>query len=162
VVYRDLIVALGGQAPATPAEVFAQIPGYAGIDYAGLAADGAFAAVSVKPALVVPKVVSVQVEAGKLALLTGAALYHCGTMSQYGEGTVAACPEGYIELSTADAARMKIEDEAEVTVSSALGTIKLKARISLRVAEGVAFAPYHFALNQVWDGAAVTGVTVTK
>jgi len=160
--YGDLIRALGGQAPATPAEAFAQIPAYAGISYSVLAADGVFVPVAVKPVLVVPAVSSVQIESGKLALLTGAALYHCGTMSQYGEGTVAACPEGYIELSYADAGRMKIEDGAEVTVTSASGSVKLKARLSLRMAEGVAFAPYHFAANQIWAGAVATGVTVSK
>lgn len=161
-VYGDLIVALGGQAPVAPAEVFAQIQAYAGIDYAALAADGVFATVAVKPALVLPKPATVQIEAGKLALLTGAALYHCGTLSKFGEGTVAACPEGYIELSHADANRMKIEDGAEVTVASANGTVKLKARLSLRMAEGVAFAPYHFAINQIWAGSGVTSVTVSK
>jgi len=161
-VYGDLIHALGGQASATPAEVFAQIPAYAGIDYAALAADGVFAPVAVKPVLVLPVAAAAQVEPGKIALLTGAALYHCGTMSLYGEGTVAACPEGYIELSHADAARMKIADGDDVNVTSASGTVKLKARLSLRMAEGVAFAPYHFAINQVWSGATVTGVTVSK
>lgn len=161
-VYGDLIVALGGQAPANQAEVFAQIPAYAGIDYAALVANGAFAPVAVTPALVLPAVTAVNVEPGKLALLVGAALYHCGTMSQYGEGTVAACSEGYIELSIADAGRMEIEDCTEVTVASALGSMKLKARVSLRVAEGVAFAPYHFGINQIWAGSGVTSVTVSK
>lgn len=161
-VYGDLIRLLGGQAPATQAAAFAQIPAYAGIDYAALAADGVFAQVTVKPALVMPSAAAIQVETGKLALLTGAALYHCGTLSQYGEGTVAACPEGYIELSPSDAARMKIEDGGDVTVASASGSLKLKARVSLRMAEGVAFAPYHFGVNQVWAGATVTSVTISK
>lgn len=161
-VYSDLIAALGGQAPATPAEAFAQIQAYAGIDYAALAADGCFAPVAVKPALVLPTVSAAQVEAGKIALLTGAALYHCGTMSLYGEGTVAACPEGYIELSYSDAARLQIADGADVTVASNSGSITLKARHSLRMSEGVAFAPYHFAINQIWSGGAVTSVTVSK
>ncbi len=161
-VYGDLIRALGGQAPTTPADAFAQIPAYAGIEYAALADDGAFAPVAVKPALVLPVAAATQVEAGKIALLTGAALYHCGTMSHYGEGTVAACPEGYLELSYADAARLQIADGVEVTVASNEGSITLQARISLRMPEGVAFAPYHFAINQVWSGAVVTSVTVSK
>ncbi|MGB4598777.1 MAG: molybdopterin-dependent oxidoreductase [Trichlorobacter sp.] len=164
-VYGDLISALGGQAPVTPAEAFTQIPAYAGIDYASLKADGTFASVAIKPALVLPVAPALQVESGKLALLTGAALYHCGTLSQYGEGTVAVCPEGYLELSHADASRMQIADGAVVTVASANGSVKLKARVSLRMAEGVVFAPYHFAssaINQVWTGAAVTSVTISK
>ena len=130
-----------------------------------MAADGVFAAVSVKPQLSVPATAVVTVEAGKIALLTGAALYHCGTQSLYGEGTVAACADGYVELSTADAGRLQIEDGADVTVASSAGSVKLKARVSLRMPEGVAFAPYHFAatpINQVWSGAAVTSVTISK
>ncbi len=162
-VYGDLIAALGGQAPATPAAVFAQIAAYAGIDYAALGADGHFASVAVSPALVMPIAPPAAIlESGKIALLTGAALYHCGTLSQYGEGTVAACPEGYIELSCADAGRIQIADGVAVTVTSNSGAITLKARVSSRLPEGVAFAPYHFAVNQVWSGAGVTSVTVSK
>ena len=78
---------------------------------------------------------------------------------------MAVCPEGYLELSHADASRMQIADGAVVTVASANGSVKLKARVSLRMAEGVVFAPYHFAssaINQVWTGAAVTSVTISK
>lgn len=161
-VYADLIQLLGGQAPATPAEAFAQIPAYAAVRYEDIAADGCFVQTAPKATLVVPATTEITIESGKLALLTGAALYHCGTLSHYGEGTVAACPEGYLELSKSDAARLSIEDGAEVTLSSGQGSISLKAHISLRMPEGVVFAPYHFAINKVWAGSAVTSVTVSK
>ena len=164
-VYAELITALGGQAPATPAEAFAQIAAYAGIDYASLAADGQFAAVRTAPQLVLPKAVHKSVESGKYALLTGAALYHCGTQSLYGEGTIAACPTGYVELSRSDAQKANIEDGDQVKVASATGSMTLQARVTLRMPNGVVFAPYHFAdnpINQVWAGAAVTTVTISK
>lgn len=164
-VYGDLIRLLGGQPAATQAEAFAQITAYAGISYTGLGEDGAFATVTLQPAQVVPKVTAVNVEAGKFTLLTGAALYHCGTMSLYGEGTVSVCGESYVEISRTDAAKMNIAEGAEVKLTSSTGTVSVKACISPRMSEGVLFAPYHFAdasINTVWSGAAITGVTISK
>jgi len=120
---------------------------------------------SVIPQLVLPKCAMPKVEAGKLALLVGAALHHCGTLSQFGEGPLSVSPEGYLEISRSDAARMKIVDDDEVAVSTASGTVRLKARVSPRMSEGVVFSPYHFAgnpINQIWSGAAVTSVTISK
>ena len=165
----SLIAKLGGQAPAVPSAVFdemaAATQGYAGLTYASLGDEGAFAAVTVKPAFVAPKVGSVAPEAGKLALLTGSALYHNGTLSQFGEGPMYVCPEGYIELSRGDAAKLKIVNDDLLNITSASGSVKLKARISPRMPEGVLFTPYHFgaaAINQVWTGAPVTWVTLAK
>ncbi|MDD2499909.1 MAG: molybdopterin-dependent oxidoreductase [Geobacter sp.] len=164
-VYGDLIRLFGGQPAATQAEVFAQIAAYAGISYAGLGEGGAFATVTLQPVQMVPKITVANVEAGKFTLLTGAALYHCGTMSLHGEGTVSVCGESYVEISRADAANMNITEGAEVKLTSSTGTVSVKARISPRMSEGVLFAPYHFAeasINTVWSGAAVTGVTISK
>lgn len=169
-IFADLIVKLGGQAPATPASVFTQIaadtPGYAGMSYVTLRNEGAFAPVAVTPALVVPHVATpVAAESGKLAMVTGSALYHSGTLSQYGEGPMHVCPEGYVELSRKDAARYKVVDKELVTVTSAAGGIKVKAKVTSRMPEGVVFMPYHFSaapVNTIWNGAAVTMVTVTK
>lgn len=164
-VYGDLIRTLGGQAAVSPAEAFAGIAAYAPISYADLSADGAFVPVTIIPRLVVPVVGAGSVEAGKLAFLSGAALYHCGTLSQYGEGPLAVCPEGYLEVSRQDATLHKLADDDEVTVTSAAGSIKLKVRVSLRMPAGVVFSPYHFRanpINRMWSGAAVTGVTISK
>lgn len=168
-IFSSLLTLLGGAAPASPAAVFAEIaaaaPGYGGMTYAGLGEAGAFAAVTVKPSLVVAQPASSTAEPGKFALVTGSALYHNGTLSQYGEGPVYVCPEGYLELSRSDAARLKIAENDLLTVTSATGTLSLKARVSLRMPEGVLFAPYHFAaapVNKIWNGAAVTWVTVAK
>jgi predicted molibdopterin-dependent oxidoreductase YjgC len=52
-----------------------------------------------------------------------------------------------------------------VTVSSSVGSIKLKAKITSRMPEGVVFAPYHFTaapVNTIWGGDAVTMVTLAK
>ena len=165
-----LIVKLGGQAPASPTAVFAEIaattPGYSGMSYVTLRNDGAFAPVTVSPALVVPKNSSpVSAEAGKLSMVTGSALYHSGTLSQYGEGPMHVCPEAYVEMSRKDAARLKIQDNDLVTVSSSTGTLKLNAKVTPRMSEGVVFVPYHFSVapvNTIWSGSAVTMVSIVK
>lgn len=168
-IFGSLIAKLGGQAPASPAAVFAAITasaaGYAGMNYASLGVDGAFAPVTVKPGFVIPVAPAFGVEAGKMPLVTGSVLYHSGTLSQYGEGPMYVCPEGYIELSRSDAARLKITEKDLLTVTSSSGSIKLKAKVSMRMPEGVVFAPYHFAdtpVNHIWSGAPVTWVTLSK
>lgn len=70
-----------------------------------------------------------------------------------------------MELSRGDAAKLKIVENDLLNVASATGSAKLKARITPRIPEGVLFCPYHFGeaeINQVWSGAPVTWVTVTK
>ncbi len=169
-IFSDLIVRLGGQVPVTPAvqfsEIAAQTPGYQGMSHVSLRKEGAFAAVSLTPAFVVPQASATVVsEAGKLSLVTGSALYHSGTLSQYGEGPMHVCPEGYIELSRSDAAAAKIAENDLLTVSSATGAIQLKAKITPRMPAGVVFAPYHFSaapINTIWSGSPVTLVSLTK
>jgi len=168
-IFGALITKLGGSAPASTASVFAGIaastPGYEGMSYATLGDEGQFAAVTVKPAYVVAQATTAKPESGKLALVTGSALYHNGTLSQFGEGPMHVCPEGYVELSRADAAAMKFAENDLLTVCSASGSMKLKARITPRMPQGVVFSPYHFGVNpvnQVWSGAPVTWVTLAK
>jgi formate dehydrogenase major subunit/NADH-quinone oxidoreductase subunit G len=164
-VYGALIQLLGGQPVANQSEAFAQIPAYAGISYADLENGGSFAPVKLNPVQIVPEFTPISLDSAKFALLTGAALYHNGTMSLYGEGTVSVCGEAYVEISRNDAAKMKIVDGAEVTLTSSTGVVSVKARISPRMNDGVVFAPYHFAdasINTIWSGAAVTGVTISK
>jgi len=164
-VYADLIALLGGVAPATVADAFAKVAAYSSLNYAALAEGGAFVPAALQPVQVVPKTVQPAIEAGKLALLTGAALYHCGTMSLHGEGTMAVCSEGYVEISRADAAAKNIADGDLVKLNAGQANVTLKARISPRMSEGVVFVPYHFAdvpINSIWSGAAVTSVTISK
>lgn len=168
-IFTTLIAKLGGVSPATPAAVFAKIaantPGYAGMTYASLGTEGAFAPVTVKQVLVVPTVTEAAPESGKLALVTGSVLYHNGTLSQHGEGPVYVCPEAYVELSRADAARSSIGENDLVTVTSQNGTLQLRAKVTPRMPEGVVFIPYHFPaapVNKIWNGSAVTMVLISK
>lgn len=168
--FSNLITRLGGQGTSTPEALFGEISstvsGYQGMSYQALQIESAFAPVVITPALVVPLPESPRAsEAGKLALVTGSVLYHSGTLSQYGEGPMHVCPEAYIEMSRTDAAAHKIAENDMVTVTSATGNIKLKAKVTPRMPAGVVFVPYNFSsapVNTIWNGAAVTSVTVTK
>jgi Uncharacterized anaerobic dehydrogenase len=169
-IFNSLIAKLGGQASASPAAVFAEIsetvPGYGGMTYAALGDAGAYTSIKIQPKLVTPAVPSTQTKsADKLSLVTGSALYHCGTLSQHGEGPMHVCPEGYIELSRSDAKARSISENDLVTLASASGSMQLKAKVSPRMPEGVVFSPYHFGtnpVNQIWAGEPVTLVTVSK
>ena len=164
-VYTDLIVRLGGETVGSQAEVFETIDAYKGINYSSIGVDGCFAQSALTPTLIVPVAQPVVATDGKFALVTGAALYHCGTMSQFGEGTVAVCADPYVELSREDAAALKIADNDQVKVTSAQGTVTVTARVSNRMQQGVVFAPYHFSAAPVQGlttGSAVTAVTIAK
>ena len=169
-VFSNLVTRLGGVLPPSPAllfsEIAANIPGYQGLSHVSLRKEGAYAPVSTDPKFVVPQAIApFTVEAGKLALVTGSALYHNGTLSEYGEGSMHVCPENYVELSRSDAALYKIAEGDLVTVSSSSGNMKLIARITPRMPAGLVFSPYHFStapINAIWSGAPVTSVTVSK
>ncbi|MBV5337988.1 MAG: molybdopterin-dependent oxidoreductase [Deltaproteobacteria bacterium] len=168
-IISSLIAKMGGTPPVTPAVQFAEIsantPGYESMTYATLGNEGAFAPVSINPVFVVPVAAQITAAQGKLALVTGSVLYHNGTLSQHGEGPVHVCPDAYVEMSRADAISSSINDNDLVTVSSSSGSLQLKAKVSLRIPEGVVFIPYHFPaapVNKIWSGSAVTMVSLSK
>ncbi len=168
--FSDLIIRLGGQALSTSAaqfeEIAAKTSGYQGMSHVSLQKESAFATVTTVPAFAVPQAApAISAEGGKLTMVTGSALYHSGTLSQYGEGPMHVCPEGYIELSRTDASTYKIVENDLITVTSATGSMQLKAKVTPRMPAGVVFTPYHFSaapINAIWSGSPVTMVTLAK
>ena len=168
-VLSKLCGAFGVTVPTDPAAVFAEIaatvPAYGGLDYAGLGDAGAVCAVAGTPRYVPVTGAAVAAEPGKFALLTGSALNHCGTLSRFGEGPMLVCPEGYVELGRDDAKSLGVSDGDHLTVKSAAGEVKLKAKVGTRMPQGVVFAPYHFgdqSVNTLSTGAPVTWVSIGK
>ena len=146
-------------------EIAATVPGYAGLTLSGLGDDGAIRFVSGTPSFAAVAAAAPATEAGKIALLTGNALNHCGTLSLYGEGPLLACPEGYVELNREDAKASGVKDGDLVRLASAVGELKLKAKVGSRLPQGVAFAPYHFAetsVNTITNGSPLTWITIGK
>ena len=142
-------------------------PSYAGMSYARLAANGlqwpcptpehpgtvflhkdrfsrgkgAFTAIDYKPpAEVVDGAYPMWLSTGR-----SFAHYHSGTMTRVSPTLHQEVPEGYVEISPADAKTMAIKDGERVKVSSRRGEIQIKARISGKVNRGVVFIPFHFA-----------------
>ena len=84
-----------------------------------------------------------------LQLLTGRTVYHFHTRTKTGRAPelVAAAPEVWVELATADAAKLDIGEGALCEVASPRGSIEARARVTgSRV--GVAFIPFHYGY---WD-----------
>jgi len=165
-ILADLVARISGEkVDADSAALFKQIAPYASVDYASLGDAGAINPVNPAPKLVAVAGSLPAVEEGKYALLTGSALYHCGTMSQYGEGPMLVCPEAYIELSRKDAGRLGVEEGDKLKVKSASGELTLPVKVGLRMPEGVVFSPYHFAsgsINSIASGKPVTWVSLSK
>ena len=168
-ILNSINVALGGSSYANQADLFTEIaatvPAYKGLTQAGLLDTGAILPVVVSAKLVPVADKAKAPVAGKLALVTGSALYHSGTMSRFGEGPMYVCPEAYAELSAADAAALKIAEGDLVTVTSGTGSVSVAAKVGKRLPQGVVFAPYHFgegSINTITDGSDVTYVTVGK
>jgi predicted molibdopterin-dependent oxidoreductase YjgC len=156
---------------ASPEAIFEEIksltPSYAGMSYARLAAKGlqwpcptpehpgtvflhkdrfsrgkgAFTAIDYKPPAEVVDA------AYPMWLSTGRSFvhYHSGSMTRVSPTLHQEVPEGYVEISHADAKSMAIKDGERVKVSSRRGEIQIKAKISGKVNRGVVFIPFHFA-----------------
>lgn len=169
-ILSHLCASLGGSPSYTDtaavfAEIAATVPAYQGLTLAGLGDDGIVYQVSGSPRFVAVGGAMTAAEPGKLALVTGSALNHCGTLSRFGEGPMYVCPEGYVELGREDAQGLGVKEGDLVTVKSAAGEIRLKAKVGVRLPQGVAFAPYHFgdqSVNTLSTGAAVTWVSIGK
>jgi formate dehydrogenase alpha subunit len=78
-------------------------------------------------------------------LTTGRVLehWHGGTMTRHSK-LDDLYPAARIEINHADAARLKIENEQAVRVSSRRGTVVLRAWLTERTTVGVVFIPMHF------------------
>ena len=101
---------------------------------------GKFHAVEFIPAKELPD------EEYPFVLSTGRILehFHTGTMSRRSAVLDKLVPEGFIEISPADAERLKIGEGQKVWVASRRGKIEIAAHISERMAEGTLFLAFHY------------------
>jgi anaerobic selenocysteine-containing dehydrogenase len=84
-----------------------------------------------------------------LTLTTGRTVYHFHTRTKTSRAPEleAAAPDAWVELSTADAVRLDVEEGDRIRVVSPRGSIEAEARIT-GIREGVVFAPFHYGY---WD-----------
>ncbi len=80
-------------------------------------------------------------------LTTGRILqhYHTGTMTRRVGGLNHVVPEAFVEINPGDAEKLDAGEGDFLVVASRRGEIKIKARITERVARGEVFIPFHFA-----------------
>ncbi len=91
-------------------------------------------------------------------LSTGRVLshFHTGTMTRKGEGLNKVHPEIKAEINPEDAARLGVEADDLLKITSRRGSIEVKAMLSDRPAAGVVFVPFHFheiAVNRLTNAA---------
>jgi formate dehydrogenase alpha subunit len=81
-----------------------------------------------------------------LVLTTGRLLthYHTGTMTRRVKALDELVPRNRVWVNPADAERLGVEEGQEVAVQSRRGAIRLEARVTDKVGEGVVFVPFHF------------------
>jgi NADH-quinone oxidoreductase subunit G len=146
-------------------EIAASTAGYSALSTDIIGDDGFIYPVTVSPKLVPVAGVAPEKEEGKFALLTGNSLYHCGTMSRYGEAPLLVCGESYLELGRSDAKKLGVSEGDAIKIKSVSGELSLKVKVGVRMPEGVVFAPYHFespAINTISTGSPVTWVTLSR
>ncbi|QLG26706.1 formate dehydrogenase subunit alpha [Halorarum halophilum] len=82
-----------------------------------------------------------------LTLTTGRVLYHwhTGTLTRRVEGLRHHVGESFVEINPETAESLGIADADRVRVSSARGSIEVRAELSERPGPGVVFIPMHFA-----------------
>jgi predicted molibdopterin-dependent oxidoreductase YjgC len=80
-------------------------------------------------------------------LITGRTLYHynVGTMTRRSRASHERQPECFVELSPEDAARLGVQHEDMVRVTSRRGELQVRAWVTDRVKPGNVWMPFHFS-----------------
>jgi formate dehydrogenase alpha subunit len=83
-----------------------------------------------------------------LVLTTGRVLYqyHTGTMTMKSEDLNERAPDCRVEISPADALKIKIANGEMVCVASRRGTIHARAAVTSKIVAGTVFIPFHYAV----------------
>jgi ferredoxin-nitrate reductase len=99
-----------------------------------------------------------------LVLTTGRVAHQWHTMTRTGKAKdlLAAEPEPFVELHPSDARRFGVSDGERVLVRSRRGRATLRARLTDAVAEGVAFAPFHWGALHLAPGAGTLNGVVAR
>ncbi len=171
-IFSMLDAKLGGSLAFTgPAAIFAEIgkdtPAYAEINFNEIGPQGVvWGGETLQPAArKLGEVTAAPLVEGEYRLVTGSALHHSGTTSTHAKGPLAVVPEAFVELSRDDAATLGIKEGDLVKVKGNGVELKLKAKVDIRMPNGVLFAPYHFkesGVNRMYKGETVIPVTISK
>ncbi len=75
--------------------------------------------------------------------------FHSGTMSRRTDILERESPEPYAEINTNDSRRLNIKERQIITVESRHGSIKIRAKVTSKIPEGIVFIPFHFSEARV-------------
>jgi predicted molibdopterin-dependent oxidoreductase YjgC len=78
-------------------------------------------------------------------LLTGASLFHSGSLTTKSKAICTVQPEAIMDMSPADSRALGIASGDTVNVASAQGSITITARVTAKQNSGSVFIPHHFA-----------------
>jgi NADH-quinone oxidoreductase chain G len=128
-------------------EIAGAIPAYADISYATIGANGRLAqytaAGATLPRAQANPAQEDQADAG-LVLLEGGAFFHLGPYSFRSAALLRLDPQCCALINPDDARTLNLADGDDVTVTSAEGSLKVKARITERVRPGTVFLPDNY------------------
>ena len=77
-------------------------------------------------------------------MVTGILMQHSGSLSTLSKSLGSVVSDAYLQISPDDAARLEINDEDFVRVTSRRGEVFLKARVTDEIPAGMLFVPAHF------------------
>lgn len=77
------------------------------------------------------------------ALYVGPVLHHNGTLSTWSDNNMTVAEQGYVEVSIGDADKAGIECGDNIKITSDLGAVTLKAKLSNALQAGTLFVPSH-------------------
>ena len=104
-------------------------------------------------------------EAFPFILLSGSALFHCGTLSTCAEGPLSVRPAAWLEMRPQDGRRLNIQAKDMVVIRSRQGEIICEAALNSSLPEGVVFVPDHFrdtAVNKLTSHSPACPVHIQK
>ncbi len=70
--------------------------------------------------------------------------YHSGSMTRRVKPIEAHAGEAYVEISPADAERLRVKSGDWIRVTSRRGEIEIRAKVTKKVSEGTVFVPMHY------------------
>jgi formate dehydrogenase alpha subunit len=71
--------------------------------------------------------------------------YHTGTMTRRSWALNREYPEAYMEINPQDAEKLGLREGSKAKVSSKIGDILIKVKITDKISSGVVFIPFHFS-----------------
>ena len=131
------------------AEIAKALPGYRGVDYAGMGEAGWQR--PARPERARRSLARVETSVSHpdpdypLTLVTGKLLYDRGTLLRRSERIQNLVPEAYVMIHPSDAVKLGVADGDQASVVSQAGRLGLEVKVSEEVVPGVVFAPLNLS-----------------